>query len=827
MLRVIGCITQEHDFRLVVLAAIICVLACFTTLELLAHVQQRSREQPSSGRQSWGLLPAGATVFGFGVWSLHFVAMLAFMPGMPINYDIQATILSALIAVGGTLAAFMTWQLLPSRQAGIILGGLLLGCSVTGMHYCGVAAMQVPGVYRLDHHQVGMSAVISIAFAILALARSHDLALLRRRIEVSTWLGLCVCSVHFIGMSALSIDLSRPTHHEGAVLGSGALAIAVGSVSLAILAVSLAATLMEQHLSQRAVIELKRMQLLSDISQEVLVIHRNSVILQINEAGSRMFGLPVQQLIGRPVMDLITEDDRAAFMRDTHKEREGLKPGESKSREIRRGVSKPREIRMQTTTGMLIPVELSSSMIEYEGKTAIAMALRDMSDHKRDEAKIRHLAHHDALTDLPNRFLLRERLTYALDAAARSKGKVALLYLDLDRFKPVNDALGHAGGDLLLIQVARRLAAELSSTDTLARVGGDEFVIVTSIDQAGMAASLAERLVESIARPFDLGGHQIEIGTSIGIALYPEDCGSQETLMLAADTALYRAKDEKRGTFRFFEPTMNENLQLRRQLEQDLRQAVDRNEFELYYQPLVSCTTGKVEGYEALLRWNHPRRGLIMPMEFIPLAEETGLIVKISQWVLDAACRAAAAWDQPYRVAINISPVQFRQSDLPLIVAATLARTGLAADRLEIEITEGVLMEDTARAIEILSALRRQGVSIALDDFGTGYSSLSYLRSFTFDKLKIDKSFIHGLGHSEEATMIVRTIIGLAHNLGLSIVAEGVETSVQLAMIRDHMCDQVQGYLLGRPMPMDSSTELTAARAKLPLIENRVGAAVK
>jgi len=297
--------------------------------------------------------------------------------------------------------------------------------------------------------------------------------------------------------------------------------------------------------------------------------------------------------------------------------------------------------------------------------------------------------------------------------------------------------------------------------------------------------------------------------------------------MLAADTALYRAKDEKRGTFRFFEPTMNENLQLRRQLEQDLRQAVDRNEFELYYQPLVSCTTGKVEGYEALLRWNHPRRGLIMPMEFIPLAEETGLIVKISQWVLDAACRAAAAWDQPYRVAINISPVQFRQSDLPLIVAATLARTGLAADRLEIEITEGVLMEDTARAIEILSALRRQGVSIALDDFGTGYSSLSYLRSFTFDKLKIDKSFIHGLGHSEEATMIVRTIIGLAHNLGLSIVAEGVETSVQLAMIRDHMCDQVQGYLLGRPMPMDSSTELTAARAKLPLIENRVGAAVK
>ncbi|MDB5402558.1 MAG: domain S-box-containing protein/diguanylate cyclase protein [Rhodopila sp.] len=555
----------------------------------------------------------------------------------------------------------------------------------------------------------------------------------------------------------------------------------------------------EAERRRAAVLELKRMRLLSDISQEILIIHRDGVILQINAAGGRMFGVPDDQLIGRRILNLIAEVDHPAILR----------------RALRREADLDHEeIHLHIANGTLVPVEFSCSTIDYEGTPATVMAFRDLSDHKRDAARIRHLAHHDALTDLPNRFLLQERLTHALDLAARSANGPALFYLDLDRFKPVNDMLGHAAGDALLIQVAKRLHAELRPTDTLARVGGDEFVIVALLDHPENVALLAGRLVDSLAQPFELGDHQVEIGTSIGIALYPKDGDCQQTLMHAADTALYRAKQEKRGTFRFFEPAMDEHLQARRQLERDLRRAIERRQLLLHYQPLVSCVTGKVEGFEALIRWNHPERGLVAPNDFIPLAEETGLIVEIGQWVLETACEAAARWDEPQWVAVNVSPVQFRQSDLPSIVSAILARTGLPASRLEIEMTESVLMEDSKRAAGILSALREQGVRLALDDFGTGYSSLSYLHAFKFDKLKIDRSFIARLGEAEDATIIVRTIIGLAHNLGLSIVAEGVETPQQLELIRDLMCDQVQGYLLGRPKPMDSSIERVTSGAR-------------
>jgi diguanylate cyclase (GGDEF)-like protein/PAS domain S-box-containing protein len=793
VLKVIGCITQEHDLRLVLLAAVICAIACFTTLTLLARAQGATR------RASGVWLVAAAGLFGCGVWSLHFVAMLAFMPHLSIAYDIATTIASVVIASTGALLAFVAWRLPRSRPLGVLAGGALLGLSVAGMHYTGVAAMRLSGSLDLDRAGIAASILVSIGFATLALARADRLALKARRIEVSGWLALAICGLHFTAMSALTITPGLAGSTDGTVLGSTSLALAVGAVSLSILLLSLAATVIEQHLWQRA-LETGRLRRMASVAREGILIYRDGRILEANDAFCSLLGQRPDTVIGRHVSEFLSPDSAAATaerVRSTADDLPLIK------------------IELRHNDGRSIPVEVSSRIIDHDGKPARVAAISDLSDRKRAEERMRHLAHHDALTDLPNRFLLHERLAHALDVAARTNTSVAVLNLDLDHFKPVNDVLGHAGGDMLLVQVSKRLLGTLRAMDTLARIGGDEFVIVLPMmDQPQGAAAMAERLVESLARPFDLAGRQVEIGVSVGIALYPDDGGTQEALLLNADTAMYRAKQNERGSFCFFEAVMDEQLLERRMLEQDLRHAVARGEMELHYQPLVNARSGEVDGFEALLRWHHPQRGMIAPMAFIPLAEETGLITRIGQWVLETACSEAAGWAEPRWIAVNLSPVQFRQAGLPQMVADTLARTGLAPGRLEIEVTEGVLIDDTVRAVGVLSALRGLGVRVSLDDFGTGYSSLSYLRSFKFDKLKIDKSFVQGLGQDEEATTIVRAVIGLGHNLALSIVAEGVETQTQLDALQALGCDQVQGYLLGRPVPREGLSELTAARAR-------------
>ncbi len=775
-------LVAQHDLRLVCLAASICVLASFTTVTLI----MRSLAAKVRISLPWTL--AAATVFGCGVWSLHFVAMLAFMPDMPVFYDMKITAGSVVVAVFGSSCALLCWQRIAHRTLGALCGGVLLGLAIAGMHYSGVAAMRLRGHMVFDLRTVCLSIAISMALATVALWRLRATASLARRAEVSALLSACICCLHFVGMSALEIDDMAPMTGGSSVFGSGSLACVVGVVSIAILTASLAGALVDQHLSQRTVMELRRIRLLSGLCKEVIFICRGGQVLEVNAAGSRLLDIEIQDLIGMHLLELFSAETRATV-----------------SARLSHPCSQPEEATIRGRSGLMIPVEISSSSIDYEGRTAVAVAVNDLSDRKRDEERIRHLAHHDALTDLPNRFLLRERMSHLLDVAARENGIVGLLYIDLDRFKAVNDSLGHAAGDALLVQVCRRLRAELRSTDTLARIGGDEFVLVARFDHPERAALLAGRLIEALEKPFEIEGQAVGIGTSIGVALYPRDGSNRDTLMHAADAALYRAKEE-RSTFCFFSVEIDEALHARRQLDQDLRRAVDRNEFELVYQPIVSCASGEVEGFEALLRWHHPTRGVIPPSEFIPLAEETGLIVRIGQWVVDTACAMALTWTGSQWVAVNVSPVQFRQGDLCQTVAAALARTGLPADRLEVEITEGIFIDGSQRAVGVLSGLRRLGVRIALDDFGTGYSSLSYLRSFPFDKLKIDKSFIKGLGHSADSMMIVRTIIGLARNLGLTIVAEGVETDQQLRLVQEQMCDQAQGYLLGRParMPDDN-----------------------
>ena len=427
----------------------------------------------------------------------------------------------------------------------------------------------------------------------------------------------------------------------------------------------------------------------------------------------------------------------------------------------------------------------------------------DVSEQRRVEARVAHMAHHDALTDLPNRVLFHDRIREALNRLQRQPdASVAVLCLDLDHFKDVNDTLGHSAGDALLQAVADRLRGCIRQTDVVARLGGDEFALLQSGgDQPHDAAALAERVVAALEAPFGLDGHRIRIGASVGIALAPGDGADADRLLRCADMALYRAKADGRGGHRFFEPDMDAQLHARRAVQVDLHDALGRDQFEVHYQPIVNLAAGEAQGFEALLRWHHPTRGMVSPGEFIPLAEEAGLIIPIGKWVMRRACADAAAWPGNHRVAVNLSPVQFSSPDLAEAVAEALAHSCLAPSRLELEITETVLLRDNEAVLATLHRLRALGVRIALDDFGIGYSSLSYLRSFPFDKIKIDQSFVRDMEHRADCAAIVESVAHLATSLGMGATAEGVETEEHLRRVRAAGCTEAQGYHLGRPRP--------------------------
>ena len=430
----------------------------------------------------------------------------------------------------------------------------------------------------------------------------------------------------------------------------------------------------------------------------------------------------------------------------------------------------------------------------------------DVTDAVRAEEQIKYMAGHDPLTGLPNRTLLREKIDRELAASGKT---TALLCLDLDRFKEVNDTLGHAVGDLLLKAVADRLTACLREGDSIARLGGDEFVVFQAdVESRDQASTLARRIVDVVDRTFIIDGKPIHIGVSIGIAMAPGDGDIADSLLRHADTALYRAKANGRGTFCFFETAMDANREERRKLEFDLQQALESEQFEIYYQPQVATDSERVVGFEALLRWHHPERGLVSPAEFIPLAEESGLIVPIGEWVLRQACKDAASWPANISVAVNLSPLQFRSQTLAHMVVSALDDAGLPASRLELEITESVLLTDNDTVLTTLHHIRSLGVRIAMDDFGTGYSSLSYLRLFPFDKIKIDQSFIRELGNSKDCAAIVKAVVDLGASLGITTTAEGVETSDQLRRVREQGCSEIQGYLFGKPLPLSSVHEL-------------------
>jgi diguanylate cyclase (GGDEF)-like protein len=440
--------------------------------------------------------------------------------------------------------------------------------------------------------------------------------------------------------------------------------------------------------------------------------------------------------------------------------------------------------------------------LAFVNKHTILVAVVDVTERKHAEARIAYMAHHDALTDLPNRVLFNERLNELLARTPQQGESLAVHCLDLDHFKGVNDTLGHPIGDELLKTVAQRLRQALRGSDMVARLGGDEFAVVQfPLRSPDEASALANKLIELVSRPYEVHGHEFVVGASIGIALAPNDGTASDILLRNADMALYRAKAEGRGTAHFFEPEMDRRIQARRMLELDLRKAFANGEFELFYQPLINLNTDSVSGFEALLRWRHPERGMVTPAEFIPLAEEIGLIVPLGEWVLRQACSEAVRWPGGLKVAVNLSPLQFRNRGVVKAVVNALAYSQLAPNRLELEITESVLLGETDANLATLHQLREIGVSISMDDFGTGYSSLSYLRCFPFDKIKIDRSFVKELSERPDCVAIIRAVAGLGLSLGIATTAEGIETTEQLERVRAEGCTEVQGYLFSPPRP--------------------------
>jgi diguanylate cyclase (GGDEF)-like protein/PAS domain S-box-containing protein len=460
-----------------------------------------------------------------------------------------------------------------------------------------------------------------------------------------------------------------------------------------------------------------------------------------------------------------------------------------------------------------IDVEVIGLLYEAHDQPVIQYNIRDTSDRKQAEARIRYLALHDALTGLPNRSLLSDRLERAIAHARRQQAQVAVMMLDLDHFKHINDSLGHHVGDILLQTVADRLRACLRECDTAARLGGDEFVLLLGdVQTPADIETVAAKVLQTLKRPFPIEQHQLHIGGSIGVSLFPHDGEDANNLLRAADTAMYEAKSGGRGAHRMFTAAMNEATMRRQQLANDIHQAISGGQFSLYYQPQVAMKDYRVTGVEALLRWNHPEQGIVLPALFVPLLEELGLMVEVGEWALIEACRQNMAWQAaglpPIRIGVNLSAQQFYRGDIVKSVQTALGLSGMDSRWLELELTEGLTLNDTEATIAIMHALKTMGVQLSLDDFGTGWSSLSYLRRFPLDRIKIDRSFISEVATEPHAACVVQGIFSLAHSLGLECTAEGVENHQQLAYLRGQLCCEVQGFLFSRPLDPDAMAGL-------------------
>ncbi|WFU24892.1 EAL domain-containing protein [Bradyrhizobium sp. CB1717] len=814
MFRVFSCLTAEHDWRLVVLAGLVCFVASIVAASIF------HRAIATRARRRWIWIAIAGAAIGYGIWATHFVAMLAYEPGVTTGYGLVLTAFSLAAAMLLTSVGFGVAVGAAGRW-GAMAGGIIIGGGIASMHYLGMWALEVPGRVSWSVDLVFVSIILGMCLGYAALSVALTYQGYRGTLAAAVLLTLAIVSHHFTAMGAVQITPDPTLATDTLSLSPAFLALAIAGVALSVLGMSLIGVLADRRLASRTArfeeiisqLSVARQQL-EDSQQELqgqtlrldtainhmveglCMFDAEKRLVVCNERYARLYQLPPELLrTGTSHTDIIR-----------HRIAKGILKGDSSEGAAEQFISKL----------AALPFDAVSSRIDEFADGRLICVTRqpmagggwvathlDVTEQRRSEAKITHMAQHDALTDLPNRVLLRERMEHAIAVTRNGGLDLAVLMLDLDRFKEVNDTLGHPAGDALLRAVAARLRECVTETALIARLGGDEFAVIDYVTNPAVeAAALAENIRKALCEPFDLGDHRVTVGTSIGIAIAPRDGNDSDVILKSADLALYSAKSGGRGAFRFFEPELDELMHARRNLERDMRAALAGRQFELHYQPFVNAATGKTCGFEALLRWHHPQRGMVLPGEFIPLAEETGLIVPLGEWVLRTACAEAATWPAHVRIAINLSPAQFRSKELVPVIVGALASSGLAPHRLELEVTETVIMHDSEAVFAVLAELRELGVRIALDDFGTGYSSLSFLQRFPFDKVKIDRSFVGELSSPRaEARHLARAVVRFAVSLGKTTTAEGVETKEQLDILREEGCGETQGYYFSRPMP--------------------------
>lgn len=777
-MTLLGCITKKHDLMLVVLAALVCFAGSWATIRLFR------RTVATIGSQKLAWLVLTSVISGTTIWCTHFIAMLGFRPGVPVGFDSVLTFISLLITIAGSVLGFAI-AASPARRPLPIVGGAMVGLTIAAMHYTGMLAYRVPGIILWDVRYLVASIVLSVLFSALALHVAVRRVAPSGGYIAAAILMLAIVCLHFTGMTAFRIELMQVDSNFSNPEALRALALAVVGTAIPVIGAGVASYLIDDSVRAEA------SKALSNMSNGLVMLAGDGTVRLYNDRIIEMFHLrPGDMRIGMPIAEYVRivgvrhDWEEALIQRISNHIRAWL--DERSSERIER--------RFQSGTVLGIscqPMSGGGMILTYD----------DVTEVRKGQNRIEHMAFHDALTGLPNRRSFSEHV-----AARTRAGSFAMLMLDLDHFKAVNDTLGHAIGDKLLVEVAQRLRNNCGPSDLLFRLGGDELALLAT-STVEEAEKLAAEMVAAVLRPFQIGGQTIMIGLSVGVAMAGKG-DDPELLQRMADLALYKAKESGRGRVEVYRAGMMEASAQRRQLEQELAMVVQTGQLELHYQPLYVLPQRKLAGFEALLRWRHPVRGLVSPDDFIPVAEQCGAILAIGAWVINETCRQAALWPSDIYVSINVSPVQLRSTDILGEITVALARNGLSPERIEVEVTETAIAESRGQIARVLASLRELGVRIAMDDFGTGFSSLVHLHEFELDRIKIDRSFISASHTDPKAAAVVRAITTMAREMGIATTGEGVESETQLANLVDSGYGTARGFLLGRPLDAKAASAL-------------------